>query len=92
MAGVDRDAFGRDDEEGQGAVALDSCGACRFWRREGSRRAGWGQCRRLPPALPAVRTDKLKLVGVWPVTEERDWCGEWRSAAGGDESGRDSPA
>jgi hypothetical protein len=63
-------------------IGLQACGSCHYWRREGSRRAGWGQCRRMPPALPAVRTDKLKLVGVWPVTEERDWCGEWRAASG----------
>lgn len=32
----------------------------------------------MPPALPTVRTDKLKLVGIWPETEADDWCGEWQ--------------
>jgi hypothetical protein len=59
---------------------VEGCGSCRFWWREKSRRGGlgWGQCRRMPPALPIVRTDKLKLVGIWPETEADDWCGEWQ--------------
>jgi len=52
-----------------------------FWRpdRVALQRAGWGQCRRMPPAMPPVEDDKLVHVGVWPHTEERDWCGEWRA-------------
>jgi hypothetical protein len=23
------------------------------------------------------------FVGIWPHTEERDWCGEWRATAAG---------
>lgn len=57
-----------------------TCSSCRFWRldRRSGRGAGWGQCRRMPPALPPIRADKLKLVGIWPETQDRDWCGEWQ--------------
>jgi len=62
------------------ADSTRTCGSCHFWRLDklSGNGIGWGQCRRMPPALPAVRDDKLILVGAWPHTEERDWCGEWR--------------
>ena len=44
--------------------------------------SGWGQCRRMPPAVPTARDDKLVLVGVWPHTDGRDWCGEWQPRDG----------
>jgi hypothetical protein len=34
----------------------------------------------MPPSVPEIGEDKLVHVGVWPHTDERDWCGEWRSA------------
>jgi hypothetical protein len=60
-----------------------TCSTCCFWRPESHNDTGtgWGQCRRMPPALPAEREDKLVVVGVWPHTEDRDWCGEWQSVA-----------
>lgn len=73
-------------DELAGQVAGHTCGTCRFWRTSGRGEGvrpdgdtGWGQCRRMPPALPVVRDDKLLLVGLWPHTEEGDWCGEWRA-------------
>lgn len=61
------------------------CGSCAFWRRDKAAEKGidWGQCRRMPPVLPELRDDKLVFVGIWPYTEERDWCGEWRATAAG---------
>jgi hypothetical protein len=57
-----------------------SCGSCRFWKPlAGSKEAsGWGQCKRMPPALPEIKDEKLVLAGIWPSTDERDWCGEWQ--------------
>lgn len=57
-----------------------SCGSCLFWRAEKSedRPLGWGQCRRMPPTMPPIEDDKLVHVGVWPHTQEGDWCGEWQ--------------
>lgn len=59
----------------------ESCLTCCFWRPEKTvgDGYGWGQCRRMPPALPTIRDDKLALVGIWPHTDGRDWCGEWQS-------------
>jgi len=58
----------------------ESCRSCSFWRPEVTvgDGTGWGQCRRMPPALPTIRDDKLALVGIWPHTDGRDWCGEWQ--------------
>lgn len=60
------------------------CGTCRFWRPEttSDAPAGWGQCRRMPPTLPAIDDEKLVHVGMWPHTDRGDWCGEWSAAAG----------
>lgn len=57
-----------------------ACGTCMFWRADPDvgHEAGWGRCRRMPPALPPIRDDKLVHVGLWPHTDERDWCGEWQ--------------
>jgi hypothetical protein len=59
------------------------CASCQHWRPEkpGMKTLGWGQCRRLPPAMPAIQDDKLVHVGVWPHTQESDWCGAWQSRA-----------
>lgn len=59
---------------------VQACGTCAFWRPEAdaASETGWGQCRRMPPALPTIHDDKLVHVGLWPHTDKRDWCGEWR--------------
>jgi hypothetical protein len=61
---------------------LQACNSCIFWKRSQAANdgTGWGQCRRMPPSVPEIGEDKLVHVGVWPHTDERDWCGEWRSA------------
>lgn len=57
-----------------------ACATCRFWRRRrvADEHDSWGQCRRMPPTLPELTDDKLVVAGVWPFTEEQDWCGEWQ--------------
>ena len=62
------------------AESAQACGTCAFWRPEAAAASetGWGQCRRMPPTLPTVHDDKLVHVGLWPHTDKRDWCGEWR--------------
>jgi hypothetical protein len=61
-----------------------ACGTCMFWRgdRAGGTATGWGECRRMPPALPPIEDDKLVHVGLWPHTDGRDWCGEWQPRTG----------
>ena len=68
------------DEAVAGRAADQRCRTCCFWRPgpADERAAGWGQCRRMPPTLPAIGDDKLVHVGLWPHTDEHDWCGEWR--------------
>lgn len=63
-----------------------ACGRCAFWRaaRDAGAAMGWGECRRMPPALPPIENDKLVHVGLWPHTDGRDWCGEWQPRTGGD--------
>ncbi len=65
------------------APAAEQCAVCRFWRQGGpaGRDLDWGECRRMPPALPQIDQDKLLHVGLWPHTAADDWCGEWESAA-----------
>jgi len=62
-----------------------TCASCLHWRPEkaGEKTVGWGQCRRMPPAMPPIQDDKLVHVGVWPHTQETDWCGEWLARAAG---------
>ena len=69
------------DDDAADAVR-QSCGTCRFWKpHAGSKESqGWGQCKRMPPALPEIKDEKLVLAGIWPSTDERDWCGEWQAA------------
>jgi hypothetical protein len=67
------------DDQPEIAEPGQSCGTCRFWKRAAvaDPRAGWGQCRRMPPTLPEMSDEKLVHVGVWPHTDGDDWCGEW---------------
>lgn len=61
------------------------CNSCRFWRRRRVQDEAddWGECRRMPPALPEVDDERLVVAGVWPFTKAGDWCGEWEEAASG---------
>jgi hypothetical protein len=72
-----------DDRDEEATAVRPSCGSCRFWKpHAGSKESqGWGQCKRMPPALPEIKDEKLVLAGIWPSTDERDWCGEYEAAA-----------
>lgn len=56
------------------------CCACKFWvddlaldeRMGASRFMEWGECRVSSPVLVGEG-----VVGVWPVTRDESWCGEW---------------
>lgn len=63
-----------------------SCRTCRFWRQTqlDARGPDWGECRRMPPALPPIDQEKLLHVGIWPHTGGGDWCGEWQPLAAPD--------
>jgi len=69
-----------DDRSSMTAASAQACGTCAFWRPEAASatETGWGECRRMPPTLPAIHDDKLVHVGHWPHTDKHDWCGEWR--------------
>lgn len=64
----------------------EQCGTCKFWGDLGAVGNSVGECRRLPPVIPAGAEPDESLGyyhGWWPVTETRDWCGEYRRAEGG---------
>jgi hypothetical protein len=54
----------------------ESCNSCRFWKPgrfvEQDDDPLRGQCRRYPLMLGD---------SIWPVTDEDDWCGEYREKA-----------
>jgi hypothetical protein len=64
------------------------CCNCRFWR-ERETKPGIGNCHRNPPVicveawLVQNKNDSLDLTirdvidGLWPITVDSDWCGEW---------------
>jgi len=54
------------------------CAICMFW--EPLKENGFqGQCRRHGPR-PEV-TDSVHVLAAWPVTNARDWCGEFAAKA-----------
>jgi len=67
----------------------DRCSTCRFWVETDSIDMNlnflegvlvWGYCHRYPPRafMAGDPTDDWDLpTGEWPVTTDRDWCGEW---------------
>src|SRR5579863_6464826 len=57
----------------------ESCENCRYWNK----REGWeyGQCRKNPPTVFIVPSDYVPTKTQWPLTNDTDWCGEWKPAA-----------
>jgi hypothetical protein len=60
------------------------CKDCRFWQRGFPQKAA-GRCRRNPPVIvdSLVRRDDYGRDDVtdatmFPITDEADWCGEYR--------------
>ena len=62
----------------------ETCGNCRYWS---TTVYDQGECRKRPPVIvDALCGPDGEIFGAtyWPVTIERDWCGEWfRGANGG---------
>jgi hypothetical protein len=74
-------------------VRVERCETCRFWDQCDEVR---GQCRRMPPipnlayaVLYAKDADNIDhacertmidTYGLWPDTDNTDWCGEWQAA------------
>lgn len=69
----------------------EQCGNCRFWKPQDDAtingRIGW--CRRFPPQVVSETDGPINC--TWPETIERDWCGEWKSFASGQVSGKPCP-
>ena len=61
----------------------ERCELCRFW----AQLKAHGVCRRLPPVPdigPAgwsgsVPREADRAYGIWPATDQDDWCGEFRA-------------
>lgn len=58
------------------------CGTCDWWVKfydEPHAQHNRGECRRFPPALSHIATHLgNKGYRAWPMTEAKDFCGEWR--------------
>jgi hypothetical protein len=54
---------------------MTTCAACLFWR-EVQPGLGMGFCRRRAPERLAAEPGVLS-VGVWPVTQATELCGDW---------------
>lgn len=54
---------------------VENCGTCRFWDNSTQHRDRpdeSGLCRKRPP-----RRFSCTGMGVWPLTEDADWCGSY---------------
>ncbi len=49
----------------------DICLNCKFWKEHYHQDEPSGECRKTTPS----RNDSGK--GVWPITKDLDWCGEY---------------
>ena len=62
---------------------MTDCMDCKFWKRRGAIN---GECRRYPPTPIIIDLEATKErvssdrteIGVWPITQSGDGCGEWR--------------
>lgn len=58
----------------------ETCTGCHYWNQTGAGdefNKPRGQCRLRPPHVTAPNEGFRE----WPITEDHDWCGEWRAAA-----------
>ncbi len=59
-------------------MSLKACCTCAYWDVAGS----VGLCRRRAPiSYLCGLSEDFEAVAGWPMTAERDWCGDWRSAS-----------
>lgn len=52
---------------------MPKCKTCKFWEFQKDLEAGL--CHRLPPVVFMVEEDPATL---FPVTDDKDWCGEFQ--------------
>ncbi len=63
---------------------ITSCAECRFWDRLATL-GSMGDCRRHAPRHlwieihPGTQDEECPREGVWPLTCEDDWCGEFEA-------------
>ena len=55
------------------------CDICAYWQRE-QEESATGLCRRHSPSV--VGTAESVGVGLWPITNSDDWCGEYERKNG----------
>lgn len=65
-------------------TVAETCGNCRFYRRneDPNEPIGTGTCRWRPPTamiLPGPKMEPMQL-NIWPGMGINDWCGQWESA------------
>lgn len=75
-----RESLAELESEARRKMRDPSCATCRFWsylEEEGE--GGWliGWCRRYPPTRFAEGDDSC----TYPVTQDPDWCGEYKPKA-----------
>jgi hypothetical protein len=65
----------------------ESCGSCRFWRRNEKGKPS-GVCRQTQPtafiiamvAHPIMKNQQIPIVdSFWPPIPESEWCGQWEA-------------
>jgi hypothetical protein len=66
----------------------ESCGSCRFWRRNEKGKPS-GVCRQTQPtafivamvAHQIMKNQQIPIVdSFWPPIPESEWCGQWNAA------------
>lgn len=50
-----------------------TCSTCRFWQ---PKHDASGECRVHAPQLDQ-RGEQRLAIGLWPLTDRSEWCGEW---------------
>lgn len=59
---------------------IDNCGNCVFWRK--TNLYDVGECRRhAPESGDEKRYQSSDLLPRWPITNSREWCGDYESAS-----------
>jgi hypothetical protein len=55
---------------------LPMCVRCRYYQPS-TAFPSFGECRVLPPQPLGPMYGGVGLEGLWPVTQDADWCGEY---------------
>ena len=74
--------FAREPEDDPPKIDVETCKGCHYWKQTSSGdeyNKPRGNCRIKPPCVTAPNEGFRE----WPITEDADWCGEWRAVAKG---------